>query len=166
MIAIYKQKGMHIEDAKQLVAALTKHKEIFIDTMMVEELGVMSPDPDDSPAKHGCVTFVSFVIYGLVPLIPFMIGTAVETPFWTLFGISCALVGVVMFALGAITSIFTILTWYRGGLYIFAVGTVAAVASYLIGWGVGNVVGSSPTAPPPICNCSMFNYTLHNLTHQ
>jgi len=152
MIEIYKEKGMKIEDAKDLVAALLKHKDNFINTMMVEELGVMNPDPNESPAKHGGVTFISFVIYGFVPLIPFMIGTAVPTQFWTLFGISCALVGVVLFALGAVTSIFTILPWYKGGFYIFAVGFLAAVASYLIGWGVGTIVPSSPT---PSCNCTV-----------
>jgi len=163
MIAIYEKKGMQLEHAKQLVAALVKHKEIFIDTMMVEELGIMPPDPDDSPAKQGCVTFIAFIVCGIIPLIPFMIGAGIEDEkFWVLFGVSCALVGVVMFGLGAITSIFTILSWYKGGLYMFFVGALGAVASYLIGWGVGNIVGSgTPTAPPPICNCTMFNYTMH-----
>jgi len=35
---------------------------------------------------------------------------------------------------------------------MFVVGTVAAIASYLIGWGIGGLVGTN--TPPPICNCS------------
>jgi len=152
MIQIYQDKGMSEEDAILLVAALTKHKKVFIDAMMVEELGVKSPDPSDSPAIDGLITFVSFIIYGLVPLIPFMIGIAVPTNFWVLFGVSCALVGIVMFSLGAFTSIFTILSWYKGGLYMFVVGAIGAVASYLIGWGISSSLGSPV---PPICNCTM-----------
>jgi len=152
MIQIYQDKGMSEEDARLLVAALTKHKKVFIDTMMVEELGVKSPDPDDNPAMDGFITFVSFILYGLIPLIPFMIGIAVPTKFWVLFGVSCALVGIVMFSLGAFTSIFTILSWYKGGFYMFVVGAIGAVASYLIGWGISSSLGSS--VPPTFCNCT------------
>jgi len=142
MVEIYHEKGMSLEDAKELVAALNKHRTIFIETMMVEELGIMAPDPSESPAKHGFVTFISFCLNGIVPLIPFMIGAAfANANFWTLFIITCVLVGIVMFALGAITSRFTILSWYKGGFYMFIVGAIAAAASYLIGWGVGQIVG-------------------------
>jgi len=159
MIEIYKNKGMKVEHAQELVAALIKHKDTFINTMMVEELGVMTPDPDDSPAKDGLVTFLSFVFYGIFPLIPFMIGASVKTEFNILFGISCALVGIIMFGLGAITSIFTILPAWKGGIYLFLVGTVAALASYGIGYGLGEAVGNG--TPQPMCNCTWKNVSHH-----
>jgi len=82
-----------------------------------------------------------------------MIGAGLVDPnFWILFGVSCALVGIIMFALGAITSIFTILSWYEGGFYMFIVGAIGAIASYLIGWGVGTIVPSSPIHS---CNCTV-----------
>jgi len=153
MIELYEKKGMKVEHAKQLVAALIKHEDIFIDTMMVEELGIVPPDPGDinTPAKMGAVTALSFVGCGIIPLIPFMIGSGVNASFWVLFGISCALVAVVMFGLGAITSFFTILTWYRGGINMLIVGAFGAGASYLIGWLVGFLVGT--TSAPPTCSC-------------
>jgi len=139
-----------VEHAKELVAALIKHEDIFIDTMMVEELGIVPPDPDDSPAKQGGVTAFSFIVCGIIPLIPFMIGTGIDANFWVLFGVSCALVAVVMFGLGAITSIFTIHEWYRGGMNMLVVGALGAVASYLIGWLVSYLVGTNSSTP---CSC-------------
>jgi len=155
MIELYEKKGMQVEHAKELVAALLKHEDIFIDTMMVEELGIVPPDPSDSPAKSGLVTATSFIVCGIIPLIPFIIGSAVHTQFEVLFGVSCALVGVVMFGLGAVTSIFTILPWWKGGLYMLVIGALGAIASYLIGWGIGEAVGSSSSPPPPVCNCTI-----------
>jgi len=158
MIELYKKKGMKVEHAQELVAALIKHKDTFINTMMVEELGVMTPDPDDSPAKGGLVTFASFVFYGIFPLIPFMIGSATHADFWVLFAISCILMGFIMFGLGAVTSFFTILPWYRGGTYLFLVGAIAALASYGVGFGLGEVVPSGTANS--MCNC-----TYHNASH-
>jgi DNA damage-binding protein 1 len=153
MIQIYKDKGMRMEDAKALVEALTKHRDTFIGTMMVEELGVMNPDPDDNPVIDGCITFGSFILNGIIPLIPFMIGVAVASDFWVLFGVSCVLVGILMFILGAFTSLFSLLSWWKGGGYMFVVGVVGSVASYLIGWGISS---SIPVSTPIInCNCSI-----------
>ena len=36
MVDLYKEKGFEEEDAKKLVAIMSKHKEFFVDTMMVE----------------------------------------------------------------------------------------------------------------------------------
>jgi hypothetical protein len=35
--------------------------------MLFQELGLMSPDGKESPAKHGLVMFVAFVLCGLIP---------------------------------------------------------------------------------------------------
>jgi len=158
MIEIYEQKGMQLEDAKKLVEELSKYKHVFIDTMLVEEVGVMPPDPDDNPAKNGGVTALSFIVCGIFPLFPFMVGIGIQADFWNLFIASCVLTGAIMFVLGAVTSIFTILPWYKGGLYMLVVGALGAAASYLIGWGIDGAVGS--TTPPHICNCTYFNQTL------
>jgi VIT1/CCC1 family predicted Fe2+/Mn2+ transporter len=158
MIEIYEKKGMKVEDAKHLVEELCKYKDVFIDTMMVEEVGVIAPDPSDSPLKMGLVTAISFVICGIFPLFPFMVGIGFQAPFWDLFIASCIMTGVMMFVLGAVTSMFTILPWWKGGLYMFGVGAIGSVVSYLIGWGIEGAVGYKPHVP--VCNCTLLNTTV------
>jgi VIT1/CCC1 family predicted Fe2+/Mn2+ transporter len=40
--------------------------------MMVEELGLI--EETESPIKNAIVTFVSFAIFGFMPVLPFIIG--------------------------------------------------------------------------------------------
>jgi len=98
MVELYKEKGFSHDDATNLVDIISRNKEVFIDTMMVEELGLLPPDPNASPAKHGVITFISFCINGLVPLLTFIIASIVSNSrggesidFMFLFWISCAL---------------------------------------------------------------------------
>eukprot|EP01147_Barroeca_monosierra_P010615 gene10615-2737_t len=68
MIDIYKEKGFDEEEAEQILRMMAKHRDFFIDHMMVEELGLMTPDPDESPLMNGVVIFVSFLLFGFTPL--------------------------------------------------------------------------------------------------
>jgi hypothetical protein len=49
-----------------------KYKDAFIDHMMIHELGMETPDEDDSPAKAGVAMFTSFVFFGGIPLYPYI----------------------------------------------------------------------------------------------
>ena len=40
---------------------------------MIEELGML-PEDDENPVKNAIVTFISFAFFGLVPIIPFIVG--------------------------------------------------------------------------------------------
>jgi DNA damage-binding protein 1 len=148
MVELYQERGYSEEDAANLVEILTRNKETFINTMMVEELGMMPPDPDSSPAKHGLVTFLSFLANGLIPLLTFVIASIVTASsgehidFYFLFGLTCALTALNMFGLGAVSSIFTIDPWWKAGLFTLLNGCVAAGASYLVGYIVGKIVGT------------------------
>ena len=77
MVQVYKKKGMSDEHARAVVDILSQYRETFLDAMMVEELGLMPPDPDESPAKEGGVTFASFLIFGCVPLLAYVITSVI-----------------------------------------------------------------------------------------
>jgi DNA damage-binding protein 1 len=49
-----------------------KYKKFFIDHMMIQELGMEVPDPDDSPAKAGLAMFIAFILFGGLPLYPYV----------------------------------------------------------------------------------------------
>jgi VIT1/CCC1 family predicted Fe2+/Mn2+ transporter len=57
---IYKRKGLTGEKLEHLVEAITSNKEIWVDTMLHEELGIF--EDDTNPLKSAVVTFLSFTI--------------------------------------------------------------------------------------------------------
>jgi VIT1/CCC1 family predicted Fe2+/Mn2+ transporter len=103
-LQIYEGKGFTKDEATRLINTLTKKPEYtdyFIDHMMVQELGQVVPDSSDSPVKNGLVTFISFMLFGFVPLLAYII-------FWAAnygdgdgqLGICAAVTLVTLFALG------------------------------------------------------------------
>merc|ERR1719473_1662077 len=75
MAALYMEKGVSKPDALTMLTLMAKYKQLFVEHMMVMEHGMMPPDDSDrwAPVKQGIVCFVAFVMFGLVPLIGFII---------------------------------------------------------------------------------------------
>ena len=142
MVAIYKEKGVAEEDAKQILGPMMKYTDLFLDHMMIMELSLQSPDPADNPAKNGLVTFGSFVLFGSVPMWVYLItwGAKYEDDAGV-FGIACAFTALTMFSLGATQAKITKQNVLRTGLTLMLNGCLAAAAAYLIGWGLDNAIG-------------------------
>jgi hypothetical protein len=66
---------------------MAKYKQFFVKHMMIMELGLQTPDEDDSPWAHGAVTFCSFVFFGSVPLISYVIANVAGAEGGLLFGL-------------------------------------------------------------------------------
>jgi len=73
MMMIYQQRhGFSKDDAESMVNISFKYPKFFISHMMVEELGLMLfQEGGATPIKRGLVMFVSFALFGLVPLSTF-----------------------------------------------------------------------------------------------
>ncbi|EGD72389.1 vacuolar iron family transporter [Salpingoeca rosetta] len=143
MVDLYMEKGFSEEEATQIMTIMAKHREFFIDHMMVEELGLMPPDEGESPAKNGLVMFLSFVAFGLVPLLSYLALSTVDfgsNKSDALFGIACAMTAVALFILGAVKSRFSTQSWYMSGFSVVINGAVSAGAAYLVGLGLENLV--------------------------
>ena len=69
MVELYELRGFSRRDAVHVVSTMARHREFFLDHMMVEELGIMPPDTSVSPARKGLVMFCSFVVFGIIPLL-------------------------------------------------------------------------------------------------
>ena len=80
-------------------------------------------------ARHGAVTWLSFVAAGLMPLIPFFGGRAVHRAFWY----SLGLTAVSLFAVGASRSLVTRRSAWRGGTEMLTIGALAGGAAFLAG---------------------------------
>lgn len=135
MVEIYKEKGFTHDEATTVIETFAKHKKAFVDLMMVDELGIMPPDPDDSPAKAGLVTMLSFFAFGSIPLW-FYVGFHASgyTDRSVMFAVACISTGISIFLLGFFKAFFTHQNKILSGLGMFFNGTIAASAAYLIGF--------------------------------
>lgn len=142
MVTIYKEKGVSTDDANTILSTMMKYNDLFLDHMMIMELGLQSPDPDENPAKNGLVTFGSFVLFGSVPMWVYLItwGAHYDDPAGV-FGIACGFTALTMFTLGATQAKITKQNVWKTGLTLMMNGCLAAAAAYLIGWGLDHAIG-------------------------
>ncbi|MBZ2174751.1 VIT1/CCC1 transporter family protein [Schnuerera sp. xch1] len=131
MVEIYMAKGMSEEDAKQMMDILSKNKKAWIDVMMVEELGIV--EEEESPIRNALVTFFSFLVFGFIPLIAYVLSSFIPDIGDSTFVLAIVLTGVTLFILGALKVKVTERNWFTSGLEMLVVGGIAAVAAYLIG---------------------------------
>lgn len=87
-----------------------------------------SPPAEPFPLRHGLVTFLAFVLAGSIPLIPFAVA-----PPENRFAIAVVVTLLTLFVIGALRATVTLLRWWRAGLEMLIVGSVAAAVSYLVG---------------------------------
>lgn len=127
---VYEGKGLSSEDAETLVGILAKHPGIMVDTMMVEELGIL--EEEGSPLVNGLVTFLSFLLFGFLPLLVFVV---IYLTSWELDGMlwACVLTGATLFSLGVAKSRFSLVRWWTAGLEMLLLGGLAASAAFFIG---------------------------------
>jgi DNA damage-binding protein 1 len=140
MVEVYTKRGLPEDKARLIVDAMAETPDFLIDQMVVDELGLRLPDPDDSPLVQGLVTFVSFVAFGIVPLLGYICLEATGADDGTMFAISCGLTATMMFVLGVVKSQFTRQAWWLAGLEILVLGGLTAGAAYGIGAAVAGVV--------------------------
>ena len=138
MVELYMKRGMTEEDAVSVIDVMAKYKNFFLDVMMVEELGLMPPDEDDQPWKNGVVTFVFF---GFIPLLSYVMANATGASDSVNFIVACVLTGVTMFLLGAAKAKFTNQSMLRSAMLMLLNGGMAAVAAYLVSWGIASAMG-------------------------
>lgn len=138
MIELYVQRGISPEDSRRIWTILAKYPEAFLDVMMVEELRLLPPDPDEEPWKSGVVTGVSFSVFGSIPLLPFFL-TFIPGLEWVSasaqMNMSIILTVLTLFVLGVLKARLVELgdDWWRSGLVIAGLGSFAAALSYVAG---------------------------------
>jgi VIT1/CCC1 family predicted Fe2+/Mn2+ transporter len=117
---------------KTLCEIYARNPEAWVSLMMAEELGLIVSD--ESPIKNALVTFISFELFGITPIIPFIIGHIAGIDGAVLFYVSTILTAVFLFVLGVTKSMFSSEVWYKSGIETLIVGAFAAVSSFIIGY--------------------------------
>jgi vacuolar iron transporter family protein len=131
LIELYMEKGLTKEDAALITETISKNKKAWVDVMMVEELGIISES--ESPLKNALVTFFSFVVFGFIPILIYVLAKFIPGLQGNTFLIACGLTGLTLFALGALKVKITSKNWFLSGLEMLIVGGVAAAAAYIVG---------------------------------
>ena len=130
LISEYTAEGLSQGEAESIVNVLEKHPKLLVDTSMVMKLGIL--EDDSSPLGNAIATFLSFALFGFIPLIVFVIthftGIATDVFPW-----ACALTAATLFSLGALKSRIINCHWWRSGIEILFVGGIAAIAAFAIG---------------------------------
>lgn len=128
---IFAGKGFTGDDLERVVEVITSDPEIWVAVMLREEHGF--PANEVSPARAGLVTYLGFMLAGMMPLLPFLYQSfgpgGLPQPFFWSIGVA----GVVFFIIGGFKSLFVVQRWYMAGLEILAIGGAAAGLAYLIG---------------------------------
>ncbi len=138
MVEFYTNKGFTVEDSKKLVTIISKNKEAMVDIMMVEELGIL--ETNESPLRNAIVTFTSFIIFGFVPLIIYVVAWLVPTVEYNSFFVASILTGITLFILGAVKVRLTGKNWVISGFEMLVVGGIAATAAYGVGYLLAGIV--------------------------
>jgi vacuolar iron transporter family protein len=127
---IFREKGFEGEELKMVVNRITANKQVWLDTMMKDELGLTLENK--SPFKAGLSTLLSFVVAGAIPLIVYVfayMGSIAVDPF-----IFSSVVTLLTFVLiGYIKTYVTQAGWVRSISETLLLGTAAATVAYLLG---------------------------------
>ena len=124
---IYRKKGFTDEELKMIVSRITSNKEVWLDTMMTEELRLF-PEGYERPALNGITVGIASLLGSFLPLAPFIflgVANAILT--------SVALSLIALFIIGAIKARLTVGSWIRSGIEMGIIGIIAALAGYVIG---------------------------------
>ena len=95
-------------------------------------------DIKENPSKNGIVTFGSFILFGLIPLLTFFILLNNKTD--NIYTKSYISTMISLFLLGTFQSKFTKEIWYKSGLSVLLYGSCASFISYNIGKTVKKII--------------------------
>lgn len=130
VIDIYKAKGFEGHELDIVVNRITSNKQVWLDTMMKDELGLM-PEKK-SPFRSGVSTFLSFVAAGGIPLIVYLLAYAGKLGI-NPFILSSAITLLAFILIGYIKTYVTQIGLWRSILETLILGASAATAAYLLG---------------------------------
>ncbi len=127
---IFIKKGLRGRSLERVVKAITADRDVWVDTMMKDELG-LTPIAR-SPLSKAVVTFISFIVVGLVPMVVYLLDFIVSIPF-DLFLVASVLTGVAFVIVGLLKSYVGEQPLWKGIMETLGLGVGAAMLAYWVG---------------------------------
>ena len=131
---IYNARGIDMDEARRMSAALLANPQQALDVLAREELG-LNPDDLGSPMAAAGSSFLAFAFGATIPLVPFFVGVSGPTAVYASAGVTA----LALFTVGIALSLFTGRGAFRGGLRMMLIGGGAGVAA----WAVGKLLGAT-----------------------
>lgn len=137
---IYANKGFKDELLEQIVRIITSRRKVWLDTMMKEELGLI--EGKRRPLDTALSTFAGFNIIGIIPLIPFVFFfmTTSSLSSSDTFQYSVISTAIAFFLIGIVKGKIVKRSLFKSGIYTLAIGGIAAIVAYLVGYLLSLVV--------------------------
>lgn len=127
-IFLLQEKGFNKEDAEKLTELYQKNDEFWTDFMMQYELEIDNPE-NENPVLTGFATFVSFVVFGFIPLTPYLFLTDVQQAFVG----SMIATFIALVSLGVIRVVSTKEKPFGAITEMVLIGGTSAVIAYIVG---------------------------------
>lgn len=127
---IYTKKGFSGATLDQVVATITSNEQQWLEVKMKEDLEILPEQK--SPIAMGAVTYLSFVLIGLIPLSVYVWDYLGDFP-GNLFFWSCILTSVGFIAIGFLKTYVTESSILKGIFETLILGAIAAVVAYVVG---------------------------------
>ena len=124
---IYERKGFKGELLERIVGTITANQDVWVAVMMAEE-HQLAPIDRRTALRAALVVGISAILGSLVPLFPFVF-LSVSTSMW----LSVLVTALVLFAIGAYKARVTVGKPMKSGFEMAVIGTVSALAGYLVG---------------------------------
>lgn len=132
---IYRARGFQGDDLECVCRVITSDTKVWADVMMREEHALAWED-FGKPALHGLMTFLAFVFFGSIPILPYILGV----PSGFQFRVTVVAAGIALLLVGLLRSYVTRERLFRGPIEILLVGSVCAVSAYGVGFLLRGVV--------------------------
>jgi predicted membrane protein (TIGR00267 family) len=133
---IYRKKGFDGETLEKIVEVITSNHDVWVDVMMSEEFQ-MTPPEKTKALRSALIVGLSALAGSLIPLLPFF--------FWSIslsIGLSIVIAALTLFVVGVYKARVTIGRPLRSGIQMAVIGTVSALAGYVVG-----LIFKVPTVP-------------------
>jgi predicted membrane protein (TIGR00267 family) len=133
---IYAGRGFKGELLERIVETITANQDVWVAVMMAEE-HKLAPVDRRTAFRAAWVVGLSAIIGSLIPVAPFLF-LPVLTSMW----VSMLVTALTLFAIGAYKARVTVGKPMRSGLEMMIIGTLSALAGYLVG-----ILLKVPTVP-------------------
>jgi predicted membrane protein (TIGR00267 family) len=124
---IYSRKGFEGETVEKIVEVITSNPDVWVNVMMAEEFQLTPPEKSQA-LRTALVVGFSALVGSLIPLVPFFIWP-VHVSIW----ISIIIAALTLFAVGVYKACVTVGKPFRSGLQMAVIGTLSALAGYVVG---------------------------------
>jgi len=133
---IFSHKGFQGDILEKIVAVITQNRDLWVETMIKEELGLQTDGPRPLPAA--LATFIAFMLVGAIPLLPFLV---TDMSPGRAFIISIFVAGLVFFLIGIVKGHVIQGSRMKSGIETLLTGGGAAVLAYLVGYWLRETYG-------------------------